>query len=126
MALSSPKSPCPTARRRPTWSSRTSPSATRRGGALPQVSVHYVGVALSTGREFDAIVEPAAAPSTSACGRRPRSSRAGDQGAWPAMRVGGRRRLVSRRTWATATAAAGGVIKPGETLVFVVDLLGTN
>jgi peptidylprolyl isomerase len=40
------------------------------------------------------------------------------------MKVGGRRRSPSRRTSATATAAPGAAIKPGETLIFVVDLTG--
>ncbi|WP_425567830.1 hypothetical protein [Nonomuraea dietziae] len=35
-------------------------------------------------------------------------------------------KLVIRRTWATATRARGRAIKPGETLIFVVDLLGVR
>ena len=51
----SPRSTSRAASRRPTWSSRTSSRATAprpRPGST--VSAHYVGVAHSTGEEFDA------------------------------------------------------------------------
>src|ERR671917_754913 len=42
------------------------------------------------------------------------------------MRVGGRRRLVIPPHLGYGDRGAGGAIKPGETLIFVVDLLGVN
>ena len=45
-----------------------------------------------------------------------------DQGV-AGMRVGGRRRLVIPSHLAYGERGAGGVIRPGETLIFVVDLL---
>ena len=42
------------------------------------------------------------------------------------MRVGGRRRLVIPAHLAYGERGAGGVIKPGETLIFVVDLMGVQ
>ncbi|MFC5175495.1 FKBP-type peptidyl-prolyl cis-trans isomerase [Nocardioides taihuensis] len=84
------------------------------------VSVHYVGVAHSTGEEFDASYNRGA----------PLQFRLGigqvisgwDQGV-QGMKVGGRRQLVIPPHLAYGDRGAGGVIKPGETLVFVVDLL---
>jgi peptidylprolyl isomerase len=40
------------------------------------------------------------------------------------MRVGGRRKLTIPSAMAYGARGAGGVIKPHEPLVFVVDLLG--
>ncbi|MBX6749367.1 MAG: FKBP-type peptidyl-prolyl cis-trans isomerase [Micromonosporaceae bacterium] len=87
------------------------------------VSVHYVGVAFSTGKEFD----------SSWNRRQPFAFRLGageviagwDQGV-AGMRVGGRRQLTIPARLAYGDRGAGGVIKPGETLVFVVDLLGVR
>jgi peptidylprolyl isomerase len=87
------------------------------------VSVHYVGVAFSTGKEFD----------SSWNRRQPFNFRLGageviagwDQGV-AGMRVGGRRQLTIPARLAYGDRGAGGVIKPGETLVFVVDLLGVR
>jgi len=42
------------------------------------------------------------------------------------MRVGGRRRLTIPARLGYGDRGAGGSIKPGETLVFVVDLLGVK
>ena len=84
------------------------------------VSVHYVGVAHSTGEEFDASWNRGA----------PLDFRLGvgqvisgwDQGV-QGMKVGGRRRLVIPPHLGYGDRGAGGVIAPGETLIFVVDLL---
>ena len=87
------------------------------------VSVHYVGVAHSTGEEFDASYNRGA----------PLQFRLGigqvisgwDQGV-QGMRVGGRRRLVIPPHLGYGDRGAGGVIASGETLIFVVDLLGVS
>ena len=42
------------------------------------------------------------------------------------MRVGGRRQLTIPAKLAYGDRGAGGAIKPGETLIFVVDLLGVR
>ena len=42
------------------------------------------------------------------------------------MKVGGRRQLVIPPHLGYGDRGAGGVIKPGETLIFVVDLLGVE
>jgi peptidylprolyl isomerase len=87
------------------------------------VDVHYVGVSWSTGAQFDASWD-----------RRESFSfplGAGhvipgwDQGV-QGMKVGGRRRLTIPPDLGYCSRGAGGVIKPGETLVFVVDLLGVR
>ena len=84
------------------------------------VTVHYVGVAHSTGEEFDASWNRGA----------PLDFRLGvgqviagwDQGI-EGMRVGGRRRLTIPAHLGYGDRGAGGAIKPGETLIFVVDLM---
>lgn len=84
------------------------------------VTVHYVGVAYSTGQEFDASWNRNA-PFRFALGRG--SVIAGwDQGV-AGMKVGGRRQLLIPPALGYGDRGAGGVIKPGETLIFVVDLL---
>jgi peptidylprolyl isomerase len=86
-------------------------------------TVHYVGVAHSTGREFDASYNRG----------QPFSFRLGggqviagwDRGV-VGMKVGGRRKLVIPPHLGYGDRGAGGAIKPGETLIFVVDLVGVN
>lgn len=87
------------------------------------VLVHYVGVAFSNGKEFD----------SSWNRNSPFDFRLGageviagwDRGV-AGMRVGGRRQLTIPSRLAYGERGAGGVIKPGEHLVFVVDLLQVN
>ena len=82
--------------------------------------VHYVGISASTGEEFDA------------------SWNRGDTFSFPlgagyviqgwdrgvvGMKIGGRRRLVIPSHLGYGDQGAGGVIAPGETLIFVVDLI---
>ena len=84
------------------------------------VSVHYVGVAHSTGEEFDASYnrgEPL--QFRLGVGQVISGWDTGVQG----MKVGGRRQLVIPPHLGYGDRGAGGVIKPGETLIFVVDLL---
>ena len=85
-----------------------------------KVSVHYVGVAFSTGEEFDASWNRG----------RPFEFKLGKGQVIPGwdrgvagMRVGGRRRLTIPSAMAYGARGAGNAIKPHEPLVFVVDLL---
>lgn len=87
------------------------------------VLVHYVGVAFSTGEEFDsswnrgdAFEFPLGAGRVIA---------GWDQGV-AGMRVGGRRKLIIPAHLGYGNRGAGALIKPGETLIFVVDLLGVR
>jgi peptidylprolyl isomerase len=92
-------------------------------GPGDQVSVHYVGVAHSTGEEFDASYNRGA-PLDFPLGAG-RVIAGWDTGV-TGMRVGGRRRLVIPPHLAYGDRGAGGVIGPGETLIFVVDLVGVR
>ena len=84
------------------------------------VQVHYVGVAYSTGEEFDASWNRG----------DPLEFRLGagqviagwDQGV-QGMRVGGRRQLVIPPHLGYGDRGAGRAIAPGETLIFVCDLV---
>ena len=84
------------------------------------VSVHYVGMAWSNGKQFDASWDR----------NDPFDFKLGagqvisgwDSGV-AGMKVGGRRRLTIPPAMGYGAQGAGGVIKGGETLVFVVDLL---
>ncbi len=84
------------------------------------VSAHYVGVAHSTGEEFDASWNRGA----------PLDFRLGvgmviagwDEGI-VGMKVGGRRNLVIPPHKGYGDRGAGAAIKGGETLIFVVDLV---
>ena len=87
------------------------------------VEVHYVGVAWSTQREFDASWDRG---ETFKFGLGKSQVIAGwDQGV-AGMRVGGRRRITIPPMLGYGKRGAGGVIGPDETLVFVVDLLGVR
>ena len=84
------------------------------------VTVHYVGVAWSTGQQFDASWDR---NDTFSFGLGAGQVISGwDQGV-AGMRVGGRRSITIPPHLGYGAAGAGGVIKGGETLVFVVDLL---
>ena len=88
-----------------------------------KVSVHYVGVAFSTGEEFDASWNRGQpVPFKLGKGQVIPGWDAGVQG----MRVGGRRKLTIPSAMAYGARGAGGVIKPHEPLVFVVDLLSVD
>ena len=84
------------------------------------VSVHYVGVAYSTGEEFDASWNRG----------DPLQFKLGaghviagwDQGV-QGMKVGGRRQLIIPPDLAYGDRGAGSEIAPGETLIFVCDLV---
>jgi len=87
------------------------------------VDVHYVGVAWSTGRQFDASWDR----------RQTFTFRRGAGmviGGWDhgvaGMKVGGRRRLTIPPDLGYGARGAGGAIKPNETLVFVVDLVNVR
>ena len=87
------------------------------------VVVHYVGVSFSSGKEFDSSWNRNS-PFDFRLGAR--EVIAGwDQGV-AGMRIGGRRQLTIPARLAYGDRGAGGAIKPGETLVFVVDLLGVR
>ncbi|MEU2949964.1 FKBP-type peptidyl-prolyl cis-trans isomerase [Streptomyces xanthochromogenes] len=84
------------------------------------VKVHYVGVAFSSGEEFDASWNRG----------NPLEFKLGagqviegwDQGI-QGMKVGGRRRLTIPARLAYGDRGAGNAIAPGETLIFVCDLV---
>ncbi|ARZ70973.1 FKBP-type peptidyl-prolyl cis-trans isomerase [Streptomyces sp. HU2014] len=88
--------------------------------ANQMVKVHYVGVAFSTGEEFDASWNRGT----------PLQFQLGvgqviagwDQGV-QGMKVGGRRKLVIPAHLAYGDRGAGNAIAPGETLIFVCDLV---
>ncbi|MFI8827115.1 FKBP-type peptidyl-prolyl cis-trans isomerase [Streptomyces sp. NPDC053431] len=87
------------------------------------VQVHYVGVSFDSGEEFDASWNRGA----------PLSFQLGvgmvipgwDRGV-QGMQVGGRRQLVIPAHLAYGDQGAGDKIKPGETLIFVCDLMGVT
>ncbi|KAB1902142.1 FKBP-type peptidyl-prolyl cis-trans isomerase [Micromonospora sp. AMSO1212t] len=87
------------------------------------VSVHYVGVAHSNGREFDASWNRGETFEFPLGGGQVIAG--WDQGV-VGMKVGGRRRLTIPPHLGYGARGAAGVIKPNETLVFVVDLLGVR
>jgi peptidylprolyl isomerase len=85
--------------------------------------VHYVGVAFSSGEEFDSSWNRGAPLSFPLGAGRVISG--WDQGI-QGMKGGGRRQLVIPSHLAYGDRGAGGVIAPGETLIFVCDLVGLN
>jgi peptidylprolyl isomerase len=88
-----------------------------------RVNVHYVGVSWSNGEQFDASWDR----------NEPFDFRLGagdvisgwDQGV-AGMKVGGRRQLTIPPELGYGSRGAGRVIKGGETLIFVVDLLAVR
>ena len=88
-----------------------------------QVEVHYVGVSWSNGHQFDASWDRRNTFSFALGAGQVISG--WDQGV-QGMKVGGRRRLTIPPDLGYGSRGAGGVIKPNETLVFVVDLLGVR
>jgi peptidylprolyl isomerase len=88
-----------------------------------KVAVHYVGVSFSTGEEFDASWDRGEAFKFKlGAGNVIPGWDAGVVG----MKVGGRRKLTIPSAMAYGARGAGGVIKPHEPLVFVVDLLSVD
>ena len=89
-------------------------------GAGDTVRVHYVGVAYSTGEEFDASWNRGE-PLQFELGAG-RVIQGWDQGV-QGMKVGGRRQLIIPPGMAYGDRGAGTAIAPGETLIFVCDLV---
>lgn len=87
------------------------------------VSVHYVGVAWSNGQQFDASWDRGDTFEFRLGAGMVISG--WDQGV-QGMKIGGRRRLTIPPHLGYGQHGAGGVIKGGETLVFVVDLLNVG
>jgi peptidylprolyl isomerase len=85
-----------------------------------RVFVHYAGVAWSNGQEFDASWNRGDTFDFRLGARE--VIEGWDKGV-TGMRVGGRRRLTIPPQLGYGSRGAGGVIRGGETLVFVVDLL---
>lgn len=87
------------------------------------VSVHYVGVAWSNGSQFDSSWDRDE-PFEFHLGAS-EVIQGWDQGV-AGMRTGGRRRLTIPPHLGYGSRGAGGAIKGGETLIFMVDLLGVR
>jgi peptidylprolyl isomerase len=87
------------------------------------VEVHYVGVAWSTGKQFDASWDR---DQTFVFGLGGGEVIQGWDRGVQGMKVGGRRRLTIPPDLGYGSRGAGGVIKGGETLVFVVDLVAVH
>jgi peptidylprolyl isomerase len=88
-----------------------------------EVEVHYVGVAWSTRKQFDASWDRGQPFRFGLGGGQ--VIKGWDQGV-VGMRVGGRRQVTIPPSLGYGRAGAGGVVKGGETLVFVVDLLAVD
>ena len=87
------------------------------------VTVHYVGVSWSTGRQFDASWDRME-PFRFGLGAG-QVIKGWDDGV-VGMKVGGRRTLHIPPQLGYGAQGAGGVIAPNETLIFVVDLLAVS
>ena len=88
-----------------------------------RVQVHYVGVAWSTGEEFDASWNRGTPlPLTVGVGQ---VIAGWDQGLL-GMKVGGRRRLEIPPHLGYGARGAGSAIGPNETLIFVCDLVSVD
>jgi len=87
------------------------------------VTVHYVGVAWSNGKQFDASWDRNDTFSFRLGGGQ--VIKGWDEGV-AGMKVGGRRRLTIPPALGYGARGAGGAIGPNETLVFVVDLVGVR
>ncbi len=87
------------------------------------VEVHYVGVSWSNGRQFDASWDRGKTFKFKL--GKGQVIQGWDQGV-AGMKVGGRRRITIPPMLGYGKRGAGGVIGPGETLVFVVDLVGVG
>ncbi|MHB1171512.1 MAG: FKBP-type peptidyl-prolyl cis-trans isomerase [Lacisediminihabitans sp.] len=85
-----------------------------------RVDVHYVGVDLETGEEFDSSWSRGQSVNFPLA-----SLIAGWQEGIPGMRVGGRRQLVVPPQLAYGAAGSGHQLS-GRTLIFVIDLLGVS
>ncbi len=88
-----------------------------------RVIVHYVGVAWSTGEQFDASWDRG---DTFDFRLGAREVIEGWDHGVKGMKVGGRRTLTIPPDLGYGSRGAGGVIKGGETLVFVVDLVAVR
>ncbi|MGW1200269.1 FKBP-type peptidyl-prolyl cis-trans isomerase [Streptomyces sp. NPDC002536] len=92
--------------------------AVATAGAM--VQVHYVGVSFSSGEEFDASWNRGTPLQFKlGAGQVIAGWDKGVQG----MKVGGRRQLIIPPHLAYGDRGAGGKIAPGETLIFVCDLV---
>src|SRR5580692_10449847 len=92
----------------------------RVASAGDRVTVHYVGVAHSTGEEVDASGNRGERPAVQlGAGQVIDAWEQGVQG----MQVGGRRQLIIPPGLAYGDRGAGNRIAPGETLIFVCDLV---
>ena len=84
------------------------------------VTVHYVGVDFETGEQFDASWDR---------GESIRFPLNGLIRGWqegiPGMKVGGRRQLICPPEWAYGPVGGGHRLS-GQTLIFVIDLLGVG
>jgi peptidylprolyl isomerase len=87
------------------------------------VEVHYVGVAWSTRKQFDASWDRGDTFQFRLGAGQ--VIQGWDQGV-AGMKIGGRRQITIPPNLGYGAAGARGVIKGGETLVFVVDLLGLS